>query len=248
MFLHLHEISKSYPSQTSEAQHVLRSCSLSLEREATMSILGRSGCGKTTLLKIIAGLEQEDAGEIVLEGRRLNETPAEARHCVYLYQEPLLFPHLSVWENIAFGLRVRRLDSAELRERVSAMLHEIDLTAHAAKLPHELSGGQRQRVAFARAVVVRPTVLLLDEPFAALDSETRAAMQMLYKSLAAEHRITTLFVTHDLKEAMIMGDRVASMQSGVLRQYSSREEMLTAPELGLQREIDFWETFTLSKL
>ncbi len=211
-----------------------------------MSILGRSGCGKTTLLKVIAGLVQEDAGNITLESKRLNETPAEARSCVYLYQEPLLFPHLSVWENIAFGLRVRRLESTEIQERVASILREIDLTAHVGKFPHELSGGQRQRVAFARAVVVRPKVLLLDEPFAALDSETRVAMQTLYKSLAAEHRITALFVTHDLKEAIIMGDRIASMHSGVLKQYSSREELLAAPELGLQREIDFWETFKVS--
>jgi ABC-type Fe3+/spermidine/putrescine transport system ATPase subunit len=243
MLLEVHNVSKSFGSQA-----ILRGCTLSLESASTLSVIGRSGSGKTTLLKIIAGLVREDGGAIWINGKSMAGIPPEQRNCVYLYQEPLLFPHLNVRDNVAFGLRVRNVGAKELRRQADAMLEEVDLITHARKMPHEISGGQKQRVAFARALVVRPTVLLLDEPFASLDTETRSAMQTLYKTIAAEHRITALFVTHDLKEAMIMGainNGIASMHDGVLKQYSSREALLDAPEIGLQKELAFWETFKL---
>jgi putrescine transport system ATP-binding protein len=240
-FFSVQHLSKSY-----KAHHVLRSCSFVVEREQTLSILGRSGCGKTTLLKILAGLVESDSGEIVLGGQRMNDVPPHKRKILYLYQEPLLFPHLNVWENIAFGLKIQKLDTSTIQERVAAMLDEVELAGHERKMPHELSGGQRQRVAFGRALVVRPAVLLLDEPFAALDADLRASMQELYKRMAREHQMTSLFVTHDLKEAMLMGDAVARMDAGVLKTYASREELLGDAELGLAREIEFWESFKQS--
>ena len=222
------------------AEHVLDGIALDLARNETLAVLGRSGCGKTTLLKILAGLTAPDAGSVRLGGRTLDGLPPQARGVVYLYQEPLLFPHLDVFENVAFGLRLRRVAAAELRGRVDAMLAALGLEAHGRKRPTQLSGGQRQRVAFGRALIVNPTLLLLDEPFGNLDAEIRADMQRLFQEIARRFAITSLFVTHDLKEALLMGDRLALLRAGRLTTYPSREAFVADPETGASHERDFW--------
>ncbi|RMF57176.1 MAG: ATP-binding cassette domain-containing protein [Bacteroidetes bacterium] len=222
-------------------EEVLRGVSLSVPAHATLSIVGPSGCGKTTLLKIIAGLTTADGGTVRLDGEDLTGVPPQRRGTVYLYQEPLLFPHLDVFENVAFGLRLRRVPEAELRRRTEAMLAELDLTTHARKRPRQLSGGQRQRVALGRAIIVNPRLLLLDEPFASLDVDIRAAMQDLFLRLVRQYRITSLFVTHDLKEALRVGDRLATLRAGVLKSYPTKEAFIDDPETGVQRELAFWE-------
>jgi ABC-type Fe3+/spermidine/putrescine transport system ATPase subunit len=235
MFLKIRDISKSYG-----AERVLNQASLSWDTGRMLSILGRSGSGKTTLLKIVAGLERADEGSVWLEGQSLDPVPVHERNVVYLYQEPLLFPHLNVFENLAFGLRIRKTSKSELKRRVESMLEELDLSPHARKMPHHLSGGQRQRTAFGRALIVQPRLLLLDEPFGALDAETRTNMQDLLKRIAAEHRITALFVTHDLKEAIRMGDGFGWMRDGKLKTYPDLAAFLSDEETGIQQEMAFW--------
>jgi len=244
--LEVRGIAKSFGGQA-----VLRGVDLALERERTLAILGRSGCGKTTLLKILAGLLPPDAGEIRLGGRDITRQPPERRSVLYLYQEPLLFPHLDVAENVAFGLRLRhprrsrlprlpRLPEAEVARAVAAMLDELELAPEGRKMPHQLSGGQRQRAAFGRALIVNPALLLLDEPFSSLDGETRASMQRLFQRVAAAHSITAVFVTHSLKEAILMGDALAHLEGGSLRAYASKDEFLRDPASGVQDEVRFW--------
>lgn len=221
-------------------EHVLRGVNLALDASQTLAILGRSGSGKTTLLKIIAGLERADAGTIALAGVPVDDVPPERRGVVYLYQEPLLFPHLTAAGNLAFGLRLKPHDKSAVANDVNAMAAELGIDAHLHKPVHELSGGQRQRVAFGRALLVRPRVLLLDEPFGALDTETRAAMQALFKALARTHSIATVFVTHDLKEALQVGDRLGYLRDGVFTAYPNVQAFLTDERVGAQDEIRFW--------
>jgi len=239
MFLKTTNLSKTYGKE-----RVLQDLSFSLEAHRMMSVLGRSGSGKTTLLKIIAGLETPDAGTVELDGRAMNGVPAHLRNIVYLYQEPLLFPHLNAFENIAFGLRLRKLPEVEIRLKTSEMLDSLELGGQAKKMPGQLSGGQRQRVAFGRALIVNPRVLLLDEPFGALDTETRSAMQQLLKRMVAAFKITTLFVTHDLKEALLMGDEIALMQGGVLKKYDTKVGFVRDARTGVGEEVAFWQRLT----
>jgi ABC-type sugar transport system ATPase subunit len=241
MMLNIQHLQKKYGER-----EIVRDCSFTLESEHTMSILGRSGSGKTTLLKMLAGLVEPDTGDIFLNETCINALPAHKRNIVYLYQEPLLFPHLSVIENIAFGLRVRKANEAHIKQETAQMLAALGLHEYARAMPQTLSGGQKQRVAFGRAVIVRPALLLLDEPFGSLDTEIRATMQDLYKRLSAEYRTTTLFVTHDIKEAIIMGDHIAAMQDGRLHVYASHEELLNDDSTGIRREMDFWQAFAQS--
>ena len=225
-------------------ERVLNGIELELGRCETLAVLGRSGCGKTTLLKILAGLCPADAGTLRLDGRTLDGLPPQSRGVVYLYQEPLLFPHLDVFENVAFGLRLRHVPTAAVRERVGEMLGALGLEAHARKHPPQLSGGQRQRVAFGRALIVNPTLLLLDEPFGNLDVEIRANMQRLFQEVARRFAITSLFVTHDLKEALLMGDRLALLRGGRMTNYATREAFVADPQTGAVGEREFWLSMT----
>jgi len=220
---------------------VLSGVGFSVQAGRSLGILGSSGCGKTTLLQILAGLLPADQGELWLDGQAAFDlTPAE-RGTVYLSQEPLLFPHLTAYENIAFGLRVRKRPNAEVREQVLAMLAQLGLGGLGERMPTELSGGQRQRVAFGRAMIIRPRVLLLDEPFGSLDAPTRADMQQLYRRLSAAQGTTTVFVTHDLREALVMGDELARMERGLLTVYPSRQAFIEAPGSGVREEWAFWQ-------
>jgi ABC-type Fe3+/spermidine/putrescine transport system ATPase subunit len=236
-FLDVLGLSKSFG-----AEKVLEDVSFILAERRTLSVLGRSGCGKTTLLKLLAGLHEPDAGAILRQGADIARVPVEKRDVVYLYQEPLLFPHLTVFENVAFGLRLRRAPADRIAEDVTQMLVSLDLLDQRDKAPHQLSGGQRQRVSFGRALIVRPSLLLLDEPFSSLDVETRAQMQALFKRVAALYAITAIFVTHDLKEALLVGDSMATIRGGRLKSYESKQAFVDDPESGVSSEVDFWKS------
>ena len=237
MYLSIKNISKSY-----DGRNVLDKISLEVTANTTISILGRSGCGKSTLLKIIAGIEKQDSGSIHLNDVDITNKKPNQRNIVYLFQEALLFPHLNVFENIAFGLRIRKESNDAVKIKVSELLQQLGIESEASKLPDQISGGQKQRVAFGRALIINPPLLLLDEPFSNLDVETRASMQKLYKSMAASYNITALFVTHDLKESLVMGDKIAYMEDGNLSMYESRTAFIRDSKTGVDGEINFWNT------
>lgn len=237
MYLNIENISKSYGSV-----NVLKNINLQVQANSTISILGKSGCGKSTLLKIIAGIEKEDAGHIILNEVDITAKKPNARNIVYLFQEALLFPHLTVFENIAFGLRIRKENDKVIKAKVYQLLQQLGIEAQADKMPEQISGGQKQRVAFGRALIINPPLILLDEPFSNLDVETRTSMQNLYKQIAETYSITALFVTHDLKESLIMGDKIAYMENGNLTVYSDRSVFINDVKTGVKGEIDFWNT------
>src|SRR5271155_4700568 len=197
---------------------VLRDVSLQIAEGEFLTILGESGSGKTTLLRIIAGFESADSGEILMEGERLDVLPAYRRRVNTVFQHYALFPHLTVEENVGYGLRVAKLPKDEIAARVSEALAMVKMTAFAKSKPAKISGGQQQRIALARALVNRPRVLLLDEPLSALDANLRRQMQGELKSLQREEGITFIFVTHDQEEAMALSDRVALLRAGQLEQ------------------------------
>lgn len=221
---------------------MLNDLSFELENGHILSVMGKSGCGKTTLLRVIAGLGAADSGTINIGGRDVTGVAPQNRGAVYLYQEPLLFPHLNVLENLSFGLKIRGEDKKSVEEKAWDMLQQLDLASHERKKSEQLSGGQRQRVAFGRALLVSPAVLLLDEPFSNLDTGTRAAMQQLYRNMAQERSITTIFVTHDLKEAVVMGSRLSYMENGKLSMYDDLSAFAADYRTGMQREIGFWQS------
>ncbi|TNE54272.1 MAG: ABC transporter ATP-binding protein [Bacteroidetes bacterium] len=222
------------------AETVLRGVQFGVRERETLAVLGRSGCGKTTLLKTLAGLLTADDGDILLEGQSLLKRPPQERGMVYLYQEALLFPHLNVFENIAFGLRLRRESETGVRDKTNQLLQNLDLAGQSKKMPHQLSGGQKQRVSFGRALIINPRILLLDEPFGNLDVETRANMQQLFRQVADTYHTTAVFVTHDLKEAVCMGDRLAYMENGRLDMFDNLEAFIADPRTGMKQEMDFW--------
>jgi len=214
-----------------------------VETGQSMSVLGRSGCGKTTLLKILAGLSSPDNGRVEIDGRDITDVPAHLRHVVYLAQEALLFPHLYVCDNIAFGLRVRKVPRKVINEEVEKMLLQLGLSDKMHSRPYELSGGERRRVSFGRSIIIKPAVLLLDEPFENLDPETRTDMQKLYKKLASDYNITSVFVAHNLKEAIMMGDTLSTLRSGKLHTYANLQSFTNDPISGVSEEITFWNQF-----
>ncbi|HSH01823.1 MAG TPA: ABC transporter ATP-binding protein [Anaerolineae bacterium] len=182
------------------------------------AVLGPSGCGKTTMLKMIAGLLTPTAGDILFDGESVVGVAAERRGAVMAFQNHLLFPHMNVYDNVAFGLRMQGVAKGEVRERVVEMLARVQLAGYERRRPRQLSGGQRQRVALARALVVKPKVLLLDEPLSNLDAHLRQEMRDLIFGLQRELGITTVVVTHDQEEAVVLGDRLALLFGGVLQQ------------------------------
>ena len=189
---------------------------LDVEKGETFSLLGPSGCGKTTLLRMAAGFDRPDSGRILLDGRDITHLPPDERPVNTVFQSYALFPHLSVRDNIAFGPKLKRWSTAEVKRETERMLELVDLTAHAGKKPSQLSGGQKQRVAIARALVNKPQVLLLDEPLAALDLKLRQRLLVELDAIHDEVGITFLYVTHDQGEAMSISDRIAVMNRGVI--------------------------------
>ena len=218
---------------------ILRNVSLRLGAGQTLVILGSSGCGKSTLLKCIAGLLRPDCGEISVAGG--GTAGGGYPESLYLDQEPLLFEHLNVFANAAFALRMRRVPVRELTQRVEELLERAGLSAEAGKFPRQLSGGQKQRVAFVRALLARPRLLLMDEPFASLDAQTRLKMQAIFRSLAEHHQMTTVFVTHDVREALTLGTVFGRLVCGGYRDYGCRAEFIADPETGVREELDFWD-------
>lgn len=208
---------------------VLRDISLEIAEGEFLTILGESGSGKTTLLRIIAGFETATSGELWMGGDRLDQQPPYRRRVNTVFQSYALFPHLTVEQNVAYGLRVANRPEAEIAERVAEALDKVKMTAHAKKKPSKISGGQQQRVALARALVNRPKLLLLDEPLSALDANLRRQMQVELKSLQREVGIAFVFVTHDQEEAMVMSDRIALLRSGELEQVASPREIYSRP-------------------
>jgi putative spermidine/putrescine transport system ATP-binding protein len=211
------------------AATVLRDLSLSVAQGEFVSLLGPSGCGKTTLLRCIAGLLHPDRGQITVGGRDITALAAHQRNVGVVFQNYALFPHLTVAENIAFGLRARGISKAEAAPRVAEALALVRMEAHGDKPVTALSGGQQQRVAVARALVVRPSLLLLDEPFSALDRKLRETMQVELKQLLREVGITAIFVTHDQEEALVVSDRVAVMNAGQIEQLTDPVSLYHAP-------------------
>lgn len=193
------------------------------------SLLGPSGCGKTTLLRMLAGFEQPSSGEIFLDGMPLKGVPPHKRPVNMMFQSYALFPHMSVSDNIAFGLKQAGMNKSEIAERVSAMLKLVKLDEFARRKPHQLSGGQRQRVALARSVATRPKLLLLDEPLGALDKKLREETQFELMDLQQELGLTFMIVTHDQEEAMTMSDRIAVMDKGTVIQTGTPAEIYEAP-------------------
>ncbi|PWN05478.1 ABC transporter ATP-binding protein [Rhodohalobacter mucosus] len=236
MMIEARGISKSYGNEK-----VLQDVSFSLSENETLSVLGRSGSGKTTLLKIFAGLTQEYTGTIQLNGQAIDNLKPSERGMVYLYQEPLLFPHLTVSENIGFGLRIQGYDDKTIRIKTGEMIERLHIQGQEEKYPHQLSGGQKQRVAFGRAFIIHPRVLLLDEPFGSLDPETRSEMQQLFVEISKSEKITTMFVTHDLKEALITGTRFGMMINGSLNVYDNHDDFINDAQTGVQDELTFWK-------
>lgn len=224
------------------AETVLDGVNVRIADGETLAVLGASGSGKTTLLKVLAGLHEDYAGSIHVDGEPIDHLPPQERGVVYLYQEALLFPHLTVRQNVAFGLDLQNGSSAEAEAAVARMLDDLQMAEHADKYPAQLSGGQRQRVAFGRAAIIHPAILLLDEPFASLDFETRNEMQRLFRRIASTHDITTLFVTHDAKEALRVGDRFAHMEGGTLAVYPNRQAFIRDENSSVQSELAFWQS------
>ena len=194
-----------------------------------VGFLGPSGCGKTTTLRLIAGFETPTAGRVVLGEKDITALPPERRNFGMVFQNYALFPHLTVRQNVAFGLEMRGLKRTAIKERVGAILERVGLAGKAHRYPRQLSGGEQQRTALARALVINPSVLLLDEPLANLDAKLRAEMRLYIRALQREFRITTIYVTHDQEEALVLSDRIAVLRNGSLQQLGMPEELYRRP-------------------
>ena len=203
--------------------------SIDIPRGTIFSLLGPSGCGKTTTLRLVAGFEQPDAGDVFIRGARVTTLAPYRRDFSMVFQSYALFPHLTVAQNVAFGLRMRRVARSDRTKSVDEALDLVKLRALADRYPRQLSGGQQQRVALARAIVVKPAVLLLDEPLGALDKMLREEMQVELRSLQQRLGITAVFVTHDQEEALTLSDRVAVMRNGVIEQIGAPREIYDRP-------------------
>jgi len=208
---------------------VLRDISLEIAEGEFLTILGESGSGKTTLLRILAGFEQPTSGGVWMSGERLDTEPPYRRRVNTVFQHYALFPHMTVEQNVGYGLAIAKRPAAEIQSRVTEALAKVKMSAYAKSKPSRISGGQQQRVALARALVNRPRILLLDEPLSALDANLRRQMQVELKALQREVGITFIFVTHDQEEAMVMSDRVALLRSGELEQVASPREIYSRP-------------------
>lgn len=222
--LSIRNVAKSFGTHA-----VLRDISLNIAEGEFLTILGESGSGKTTLLRIIAGFESATSGELWMGRDRIDSQPPYRRPVNTVFQNYALFPHLTVEQNVAYGLQVAKRPQVEITQRVAEALEKVKMTAHSAKKPSKISGGQQQRVALARALVNRPKLLLLDEPLSALDANLRRQMQVELKSLQREVGIAFVFVTHDQEEAMVMSDRIALLRSGELEQVATPREIYGRP-------------------
>ncbi|QHW34965.1 ABC transporter ATP-binding protein [Paenibacillus rhizovicinus] len=225
MHIEVRNVNKSFGSH-----QAVRDVSFTIERGKLIGLLGPSGGGKSTLLRILAGLETPDSGDIFINGKRVNDVQPQLRGIGFVFQNYALFKHMNVFDNIAFGLTIRKTSNTEIKNRVNELLDLTGLRGFEHRYPHQLSGGQRQRVAFARALAPRPDLLLLDEPFAAIDAKVRKELRTWLKSLIAELGITSIFVTHDQDEAVEVADEMLIVQQGKLEQQGSPIHIYTDPQ------------------
>lgn len=222
--LELRKLCKSFPDKT-----VARDISLSVPDGTVLAVLGGSGSGKSSLLNMISGLAEPDSGDILLDGIRQNGRAPEQRQCAMMFQDFALLPHLNVWQNVAFGLRMRRVGRTAARRQAEAMLEEVGLAGMAERQTATLSGGEKQRVALARALVLSPKILLLDEPFSSLDTTLRRLLQQQTRALVLDRGIPALLVTHDPAEACLTADRIALLAGGRIIQYGRPAELVAHP-------------------
>ncbi|TDR90127.1 ABC transporter ATP-binding protein [Enterovirga rhinocerotis] len=224
-YLQVAQLTKRFGSAT-----VLHDLNLTVEKGEFVSLLGPSGCGKTTLLRLIAGLMRPETGRIVIADRELTRVPAHKRQVGVVFQNYALFPHLTVAENVAFGLTNQRRSRDEIKRRVGEALQLVRMAPFADRSVSALSGGQQQRIAVARAIVVEPAILLLDEPFSALDRKLRETMQIELRHILRDLGITSIFVTHDQDEALVMSDRIAVMNEGQIEHLGTPADIYTSPK------------------
>ncbi|AVO54658.1 ABC transporter ATP-binding protein [Ectopseudomonas mendocina] len=223
-FLHIHNLHKSYgPTR------VFTDINIEIGQGQFITLLGPSGCGKSTLLRCIAGLTAVDGGQILLDGQDLVPMPPQKRGIGMVFQSYALFPNMTVAQNVAFGLRMQKVPTAEANQRVAEALELVELNDYAGRYPHQLSGGQCQRVALARSLVTRPRLLLLDEPLSALDARIRKHLREQIRAIQRELGLTTIFVTHDQEEALVLSDRIVLMNDGQIVQSGDAETLYTAP-------------------
>lgn len=238
-FVDLKDIRVSYDGK----QDILKDLSISMEKGELVSLLGPSGCGKTTTLRVIAGLIKPADGQFLLDQEELTKVPVHKRNFGMVFQSYALFPHLTIAENVAFGLKLRKESKAVMDEKVANMLKVCGLENFGSRYPKQLSGGQRQRVALARALVIEPKLLLLDEPLSNLDAKLRVAMRIEIKRIQQQLGITTVFVTHDQEECFSISDKVAIMNNGVIEQYDSPEVIYRRPKTQFVAQFIGFENF-----
>lgn len=235
-----------------DGKEVISNLDLTINNGEFLTLLGPSGCGKTTVLRLIAGLETVDSGRIMLDNEDITHVPAENRYVNTVFQSYALFPHMTVFENVAFGLRMQKTPAAEITPRVMEALRMVQLETFAQRKPHQLSGGQQQRVAIARAVVNKPRLLLLDESLSALDYKLRKQMQNELKALQRKLGITFVFVTHDQEEALTMSDRIVVMRDGRIEQDGTPREIYEEPKnlfvAGFIGEINMFNATVIERL
>ncbi|MBI5301843.1 MAG: ABC transporter ATP-binding protein [Chloroflexi bacterium] len=231
MYLTLDHLTKRFPARTKQDGQVaaVDDVSLNIEKGQFVTLLGPSGCGKTTTLRLIAGFEFPTSGHIVLDGARLEDVPPNKRDMAMVFQSYAIFPHLNVFENIAYGLKIKKLAATEIKRRSDEVMKLTQLTGLENRAPNQLSGGQQQRVALARALVVEPKVLLFDEPLSNLDAKLREEMRFEIRDLQKRLGITAIYVTHAQEEALVMSDLIAIINKGRLAQLGSPEEIYERP-------------------
>ncbi|HEX7388167.1 MAG TPA: ABC transporter ATP-binding protein [Castellaniella sp.] len=227
--LRLDAVGRSYPTASGSTVAALSDLSLDIQRGEFIALLGPSGCGKSTALNCLAGLTDLTSGSVWLDDTRIDTLPSERRGFGMVFQNYALFPHMSVENNVGFGLRMRRVHKAEIAKRVTAALSLVQLDGHAKKLPGQLSGGQQQRVAIARAIVIEPPVILMDEPLSNLDAKLRVEMRAEIRRIHTQLERATIYVTHDQDEALSMADRIVVMRTGSVQQVGTPREVYSRP-------------------
>lgn len=238
-FVDLKDICVSYDGKT----NVLESLNLSVENGEFVSLLGPSGCGKSTTLRVIAGLMDSNSGKLIVDGEDVTKIPVHKRNFGMVFQSYALFPHLTIFENVAFGLKLRKMDKDIIEKKVTEILEIVDLVELRDRYPKQLSGGQRQRIALARALVIEPKLLLLDEPLSNLDAKLRVSMRTEIKRIQKELGITTIFVTHDQEECFSISDKVAIMNKGVIEQFDTPQNIYVNPSTEFVARFTGFENF-----